>query len=56
MSCDRFIAAAAAPHPVALSCRVLGIARSGYYAWRRRSPSARAQTVERLKERIRTIY
>jgi putative transposase len=56
MSCYRFIAAHAARHPVALSCRVLGVARSGYYAWRRRSPSVRAQADERLKERIRTIH
>jgi putative transposase len=56
MTCYRFIAAHAAEHPVALSCRVLGVARSGYYAWRRRSPSVRAQSDERLKERIRTIH
>jgi putative transposase len=56
MSCYRFVAAHAAQHPVALSCRVLGVARSGYYAWRRRAPSARAQTDERLTERIRAIH
>jgi putative transposase len=56
MSCYRFIAAHAAQHPVALSCRVLGVARSGYYAWRRRAPSAHAQADERLRERIRAIH
>ncbi len=45
-----------AQHPVALSCRVRGVARSGYYAWRRRVPSARAQADARLKERIRAIH
>ena len=30
MSCYRFIATHAAQHPVALSCRVLGVSRSGY--------------------------
>ena len=56
MSCYRSIAAHAAQHPVALSCRVLGVSRSGYYAWRRRSPSARARADDRLKERIRTVH
>jgi putative transposase len=56
MSCYRFVAAHAAQHPVALSDRVLGAARSGYSAWRRRAPSAHAQADERLTERIRAIH
>jgi putative transposase len=56
MSCYRFIAAHAARHPVALSRRVLGVARSGYYAWRRRAPSARVRTDDRLREHIRVIH
>lgn len=56
MSCYRFIAAHAAQHPVALSARVLGVSRAGYYAWRRRPPSARAQADARLTERIRAIH
>lgn len=56
MSCYRFIAAEAAPHPVALSGRVLGVSRSGYYAWRGRRESARAQADARLRERIAAIH
>jgi len=29
--------------PVALMCRVLLVSRSGYYDWKRRKPSTRAQ-------------
>jgi putative transposase len=44
MSRYRFIAAEKACYPVALLCRVLGVARAGYYAWRTRGPSRRAET------------
>jgi len=56
MSCYQFIAAQAAPHPVALSCRVLGVARSGYYAWRGRAASARARADAALSARIVAIH
>jgi putative transposase len=39
-------------HPVSLLCRVLGVTRAGYYAWKKRPPSARAVADEHLKERI----
>jgi len=56
MSCYRFITAEAAQHPVALSCRVLGVSRSGYYAWRARETSARVRADVALSERIAAIY
>jgi putative transposase len=58
----RFIATVEAAHPVALSCRVVGVSRSGYYAWRARqperggAPSARARADGELLHRIRAIH
>ena len=37
-------------------CRVLGVSTSGYYAWRKRPPSRRAQQDKALSERIRAIH
>lgn len=37
-------------------CRVLEVTRSGYYAWRRRSGSARAKEDEKLCQEIRTVH
>lgn len=37
-----FIAAKKAEHSVKTMCSVLGVSRSGYHAWARRAPSARA--------------
>jgi putative transposase len=45
-----------AVYPIAAMCRVLGVAPSGYYAWRRRGPSARAQEDARLSRQIQTIH
>ena len=52
----RFIAARKAEHSIKTMCRVLGVSRSGYHAWKRRSPSARAREDARLTERIREIH
>lgn len=43
-------------HAVALMCRVLTVSRSGYYGWRDRPPSARAQANVRLAAEVRRIY
>ena len=37
-------------------CQVLGISASGYYAWRRRRPSARQEANEAMVERIKEIH
>ena len=42
-------------YPVAMMCRVLGVSRSGYYAWRDREPSVRAVATRKLVERIEAI-
>jgi putative transposase len=42
--------------PVAFSCRVLGVSRSGYYQWARSSPSSRAQADVRLSAEVRDIH
>lgn len=56
MSVYRFIEAQKAEYPVSLMCRVLRVARSGYYAWRTRGISARAVADAGITERIRGIH
>jgi putative transposase len=43
-------------HAVRRLCHTRGVSPSGYWAWRTRQPSARAQTDARLAEQICTIY
>jgi putative transposase len=45
-----------ASYPIATMCRLLGVSASGYHAWRRRRPSARAEQDAALLERIRVIH
>jgi hypothetical protein len=52
----RLIEAEKARHPVSLLCRVLGVSRSGYYAWRRRPISARRRQDADLLREIRAIH
>ena len=52
----RFITAEKAHYPVALLCRCLGVSRSGFYAWRTRRPSRRAETDARLTAQLRIIH
>lgn len=52
----RFIAAEKASHSVTLLCRVLGVSRSGFYAWSRRPPSPRAVADLDLGARIELAH
>ena len=56
MSRYRFIAAEKANYPVALLCRVLQVASSGYYAWQHGGPSCRSQADVQLTKQIRAIH
>ena len=52
----QFVAAHAEEYPVIVMCRVLGLARSGYYAWKRRAPSAHARRDRQLSDYIQTSF
>jgi putative transposase len=52
----RLIEAEKAEHAISRLCKVLGVTRQGFYAWRRRGPSLRQLGDEELKRLIVTIY
>jgi putative transposase len=52
----RFVEAEAAQFPVSLLCRMVGVTRQGFYAWKRRPPSPRELADRELAERIRRIH
>lgn len=56
MSTFRLIEAEKATHSILTLCRMLGVSRSGYYAWRNRPPSERARFDAVLSEKIETIH
>jgi putative transposase len=56
VSCYRLIEAEKAHHGVSRLCRVLGVARAGYYAWASRPLSARTVADQALTEQIREIH
>jgi putative transposase len=45
-----------ATYPTATMCRLLGVSSSGYYAWRKRTASRRAQTDAVLLSQIRAAH
>jgi putative transposase len=56
VSAFRLIEAEKATHSVPMLCRLLGVSRSGYYAWRSRPPSERSRFDALLSEKIETIH
>ena len=56
MSCYRLIDAEKAHHQVSRLCRVLGVARAGYYAWAAGPPSRRTLDDAYLAEQVRAIH
>jgi putative transposase len=52
----RFVAAERAQFPVSRLCTAVGVTRQGFYAWRRRGPSARSVADQALLARIRQIH
>ncbi|WP_161958826.1 IS3 family transposase [Ferruginivarius sediminum] len=51
-----FVRANQAMDPVSTMCRVLGVSRSGFYAWRDRARSRMAADDAELLERVRDIH
>ena len=51
-----FIATHRGMWPAGWLCEALGVSRAGFYAWRTRSPSARARANEQLLARVRASF
>ena len=51
-----FISQQRSQHTLKVLCRVLRVSRSGYYAWRKRGPSARAQADQVLLQQIQQVH
>ena len=57
MSVYRFISAEKARTPVSVACQLLGVSRSGYYAWATRVAQSSGRCTDAwLTERIRAIH
>ena len=56
MNCYEFIVVEKAQHSITRLCQLLGVSRSGYYAWCCREPSLRSRADQALTAQIRTIH
>jgi putative transposase len=56
VSAYRLIEAEKATHSIPMLCKLLGVSRSGYYAWRKHPPSERERFDAVLSEKIETIH
>jgi putative transposase len=52
----RFVERHLSEFPVEVACEVLGVSRSGYYAWRERPGSARARRRRELAEKVKAVH
>ncbi len=52
----RFIDTYKSQHRIATMARILGVSRSGFYAWKTRPLSCRARMDEVLKKEIRSVH
>src|SRR5215217_2646184 len=52
----QFVDGQASEYPVTVLCRVLDMARSGYYAWRKQRQSAREERDQQLSVHIQAIF
>jgi len=52
----QFIDAEKAHFPVSLLCKIVGVSKSGYYAWKSRPPSKKSQEDAALTERIVEVH
>jgi transposase InsO family protein len=52
----KFIVAHREEFEIKVMCRVLGVSRSGYYAWLKRPTRARKMADQRLQQQIKDIY
>ena len=56
MSLFGFVDAEKAHFPVSLLCKMVGLSKSGYYAWKSRPPSKRSREDAALTERIVEVH
>ncbi len=52
----KVIEAEKANFPIRMMCRCSGVSASGFYAWRKRGPSAHAKRDDELRKKIRSIH